>query len=300
MTQGTVISERQQRSAADKLAALRRELGGYGSALVAYSGGVDSALVAAVALDVLGDRALAVTADSPSLARSELADAIALARQIGIRHETVQTTEMEREGYRANGPDRCYFCKDTLYVELSRLAEAQGFDAVVNGTNVDDLGDYRPGISAASEHGVRSPLVDAGLTKADVREAAREMGLPVWDKPAQACLSSRIPYGTPVSVEALTRIGAAEAALRELGLGQLRVRHHGRVARIEVPPEQIAALVESETRARITAAIRAAGYTYVTVDLDGFRSGSMNETLPGNPPARPKMNGGSAPVAPGP
>ena len=232
-----------------------------------------------MAHDVLGDRALAITADSPSIARSELSDAVALARRIGIDHRVVKTNEMEREGYRANGTDRCYFCKDTLYVELNRIASEDGFRVVVNGTNVDDLGDYRPGLKAAKEHGVRSPLADAGMTKADVRALARDMGLPVWDKPAQACLSSRIPYGTPVSTEVLERIGNAEAALRELGLGQLRVRHHGRVARIEVPPERIAALAEPEMRAKVTAAIRRAGYAYVTLDLDGFRSGSMNEVI---------------------
>ena len=268
-----------ERAHEDKAQALRRELIGYGSVVVAYSGGVDSALVAAVAQEVLGARALAVTADSPSLARSELAQAVEIADRIGIAHRTIRTNELDREGYRANGPDRCFFCKDTLYSELKKIASLEGYGAVANGTNLDDLGDFRPGISAAAQHGVRSPLADAGLTKGEVREQARHVGLAVWDKPAQACLASRIPYGTSVTTETLGRIGDAEAALRKLGLEQVRVRHHGRVARIEVPAEQISKMVEPSARAKIAAAVKGAGYAYVAVDLEGFRSGSMNEVL---------------------
>jgi len=248
--------------------------------VVAYSGGTDSTLVAAVAGRTMGQRAVAVTAVSPSLAPGELRDARSVAERLGFAHRAVRTHETDRAEYLANGIDRCYHCKTELYDVLGAVAEEAGGATVVSGANADDLGDYRPGLRAAEEHGVRHPLVEVGLSKEEVRAAARSLGVPTWDKPASACLSSRIAFGVTITVEELSKVGRAERVLKDLGFRQCRVRVHGDLVRIEVELSDLARLAEPGVRDDVVGAILALGYRYVTLDLEGFRSGSMNPTEP--------------------
>ena len=277
----TLTTTASSKTVRGKLAALKANLQEMDSVVVAYSGGVDSAFMAATANEVLGRKALAVTAKSPSLAPSELRDAVSLGKRLGLNHRVIETKEVQRLDYQTNDSNRCFFCKDELYTHLTGIAAQEGFSWVANGTNLDDLGDFRPGLNAAEQYGVRSPLVDAGLSKAEIRSLSKDIGLSIWDKPAQACLSSRIPYGTPVTVEALTRIAEAEEFLRSLGIRQLRVRHHDTIARIEVEPEDFLTLIDEDVRRRVNDFFRSIGYSYVTLDLGGFRSGSLNEVLAG-------------------
>ncbi|MFQ5382355.1 MAG: ATP-dependent sacrificial sulfur transferase LarE [Dehalococcoidia bacterium] len=244
--------------------------------VVAFSGGVDSTYLAAVAHDALGDGARAVTGLSPSVSQAERDDARALAASIGIAHEFIETHEMENPLYVANGPDRCFHCKDELYGLLSAIARSADGAVVVDGTNSDDTGDWRPGRRAADLHGVRSPLLEAGLSKDQIRQLSRERGLPTWDKPAMACLASRIPQGTPVTVEALDQVGAAEAMLRSLGVRQVRVRHHGTIARIETDNAGMELALDREKRQRMVSALRGLGFERVTLDLAGYRPAGLN------------------------
>ena len=268
------------RETPEKRACVEAILRACGSVLVACSGGVDSVLLAAVAARVLGDKAVAATAVSASLASGELDDARAAAVAAGIRHLEVPTGELDNPAYAANATDRCFHCKDTAYGTFKELARREDLAVIIDGTNADDASDFRPGRRAAREHGIRSPLAEAGMTKPEIRDWARELGVAVWDKPAAACLSSRVPYGSPVTLEKLTRIDRAESALKALGFRQCRVRDHGTVARIEIDPAMVAKLLE--TREAVVAALKQAGFAYVSLDLEGFRSGSMNEVVQAN------------------
>jgi uncharacterized protein len=278
-TRTTAASTTTSNLLAVKAGRLRDVLAGYHSVLIAFSGGVDSAYLAIAAHQVLGGRALAVTADSPSYPDAHRQLALSIARDFRFAHETIRTAELERPEYRANPANRCYFCKDELYSRLTAIARERGFAVVIDGSNADDRGDYRPGRQAAREHGVRSPLDEAGLTKDDIRQLAREAGLASWDEPASACLSSRIPYGQEVTDERLRQIERAEAALRELGFRVFRVRHHDTVARLEIAKAEMPRALDPDINAALVSRLKGLGYQYVSLDLQGYRLGSLNEAL---------------------
>ena len=265
---------------AAKRTALLANIAGHRSCAVAYSGGVDSAVVAKAAFEALGENAVAITGTSASLAVGELEQATETARLIGIRHRVIATDEFQQPEYLRNAPDRCFHCKTELYSQLERLLPELGVSVILNGANVDDAGDYRPGMLAAADHSVRSPLAECRLTKADVRELAAAWNLPVWDKPASPCLSSRVAYGEEVTPERLAMVDAAEQFLRQKGLKICRVRYHrGDLARVEVPTKELQRLCEPEIRQELAAELRRLGFKFVTIDLEGFRSGSLNELL---------------------
>jgi pyridinium-3,5-biscarboxylic acid mononucleotide sulfurtransferase len=260
----------------DQLIAALRAMG---RVVVAYSGGADSAYLAWAAKQALGDDAIAVTADSASIPESHKRDAEAFATQFGIRHEYVTTTEFENPDYAKNGPDRCFHCKDELFAVLERLGRERGIAHIVYGVNRDDLGDYRPGQHAAKLHQVEAPLVAAGLTKAEIRALSREAGLPTWDRPAAACLSSRIPYGTPVTIQNVKQVELGEEEMKALGFRQFRTRFHGEIVRIEIAREELPRAMTIEMADRLTSIFKRLGYKYVALDLEGYRQGSLNEVL---------------------
>ena len=255
------------------------DLSRMGRVIVAFSGGTDSAYLAWAAGHVLGDNAVAMTADSASLPESHKRDAEAFVARFQLRHEYVDTHEFDNPDYVKNGPDRCFHCKDELFTRLGEVARERGFEHIVYGVNTDDLGDYRPGQNAARQHEVAAPLASAGLSKAEIRELSRLAGLPTWDRPAAACLSSRIPYGTPVTIENVKTVETGEEEIKALGFRQFRVRFHGNVVRIEIAPDEMARALDLEMARRFTAIFKALGFQYVTLDLEGYRQGSLNEVL---------------------
>ena len=258
---------------------LREIFRGLGSVIVAYSGGVDSSYVAYVANAELGPRAICITGQSASLPSYQQAEIDRVVSEFGFHHETIQTEELENPNYRANNADRCYFCKDELYGKLARVAASRGIECIVDGSTTDDLGDFRPGRQAAMQHAVRSPLIEVGMSKAEVRELSRRVGLPTWDKPASPCLSSRIAYGTTVTIERLSKVDRGEEILREFGFREFRVRHHDTLVRLEIAPAELDRVLRKEIVEQLAARFRELGFKYVTLDLQGFRSGSMNEVL---------------------
>lgn len=274
-----MVDPRSQRDLADKQQILFEQLEGAGRLMVAFSGGVDSSYLAWAARQTLGDAMLAVTAVSPSYPASHRDMAEKIVADFGIPHRFIETHEMDRIAYRRNAPDRCYHCKTELFVRMEALLAESGFDALAYGINLDDRGDHRPGHRAAAEHRVLSPLLDAGLGKHEIRTLARAAGLPCWDLPASACLASRLPYGTEVTAKRLSQVDEGEARLRGLGFKQVRLRHHGDVARVEIDPAEIAGGLSAERMGEISAAIKPLGFQWVCVDVDGYRMGSLNESL---------------------